>query len=231
MPSATQQANTIHEGVGMIPWHPRNAQEEDEAEGEPGSKPGSSTTAHEHPPVESSSRKSARPGSGRELSAQPIKTMRLLSDADMPFMQRMLQAAAYWQTDDDRPNESIPEEALRYITDWGRPGDLGVIAIDELDSPVGAASYRLFPEDEPGYGFIDCSIPELTIAVRANGREQGIGTKLLQALVERAVLSGHRGLSLSVSSDNPAVRLYQRLGFRKVGEAEGSWTMLLSLVR
>ena len=141
----------------------------------------------------------------------------------------MLLVAAYWQTDLGPLNESVPEETLRYVVDWGRPGDLGVIAIDEQDSPIGAAWYRLFPEERPGYGFVDSSIPELSIGVRADKRAQGIGTQLLQALIGSAATSGHRMLSLSVSSDNPALRLYERLGFKIVGETGGSWTMLLSI--
>ncbi len=147
----------------------------------------------------------------------------------MPFVERMLLAAAYWQTNPDPLNESLPEETLRYVADWGRPGDLGVIAIDEQDSPIGAAWCRLFPEDSPGYGFVDSSIPELSIAVRADKRAQGIGTRLLRALISSAAMSGHRMLSLSVSSGNPARRLYERLGFKIVGETDGSWTMLLSI--
>ena len=147
----------------------------------------------------------------------------------MPFVERMLLVAAYWQAGPDPLNESVPEETLRYVVDWGRPGDLGVIAIDEQDSPIGAAWYRLFPEESPGYGFVDSSIPELSIAVHADKRAQGIGTQLLQALIGSAATSGHRMLSLSVSSDNPARRLYERLGFKIVGETGGSWTMLLSI--
>ncbi len=33
----------------------------------------------------------------------------------------------------------------------------------------------------------------------------------------------------SVEPDNPALRLYERHGFRKVGESGGSWTMLARL--
>jgi ribosomal protein S18 acetylase RimI-like enzyme len=38
---------------------------------------------------------------------------------------------------------------------------------------------RCFTRDEPGYGFIDESIPELSIAVATDARGRGIGTALL----------------------------------------------------
>ncbi len=158
-----------------------------------------------------------------------MATIRRLSHADMPFVERMLLVAAHWQTNPDRLNEPVSEETPRYVAGWGRPGDLGVVAIDEQDSPVGAAWYRLFPEEKPGYGFVDSTVPELSIAVRADKRAQGTGTQLLQALIESAAMGEHTMLSLSVSCDNPAVRLYERLGFSIVGQADGSWTMLLSI--
>ena len=64
-------------------------------------------------------------------------------------------------------------------TGWGRPGDNAVVAIDEFQ-PVGAAWYRLFEQDEPGYGFVDEETPELTIAVVPSRRGRGLGEELLE---------------------------------------------------
>ncbi|MGH8896543.1 MAG: GNAT family N-acetyltransferase [Egibacteraceae bacterium] len=49
-------------------------------------------------------------------------------------------------------------------------------------------------------------------------RGRGIGTRLLVALLRRAG-AAHSAITLSVRTDNPALRLYERLGFRAV---EGS---------
>lgn len=84
------------------------------------------------------------------------------------------------------------------------------------------------PSDEPvhdhGYGFIDTVTPELSIAVRPDARGCGIGTQLLRRLLQRADESYDR-VSLSVSAQNPAVRLYQRLGFASVTGDGASITM------
>lgn len=117
----------------------------------------------------------------------------------------------------------------RYLAGWARPGDAGVLALDERDVPVGAAWYRLFSRDEPGYGFVSESIPELSIAVRPEARRAGVGTALLTALVRLAGDEGHAALSLSVEPDNPARALYERLGFRRVGSEGGAWTMQVEL--
>ena len=55
-------------------------------------------------------------------------------------------------------------------------------------------------------------------------RNQGIGTRLIQALLDRARRDG-RSVSLNVIRGNRAAYLYQRLGFRFVGEDEDKLRM------
>ena len=92
-----------------------------------------------------------------------------------------------------------------------------MIAVEEA-FPVGAAWYRLFRRDQPGYGFVDERTPELAIAVVPSKRGHGIGEQLLTSLIERARESGYDALSLSVEPGNPARKLYERHGFRCVQE-------------
>jgi GNAT superfamily N-acetyltransferase len=119
----------------------------------------------------------------------------------------------------------MDDRLLRYVSGWGRPGDVGMIAMDKEGRRLGAAWFRLFSTDRPGYGFIEDSIPEISVAVRDDWRGQGIGTALLTSLLREATTAGFQALSLSVSADNPAGRLYKRLGFVEVKLEEGSWTM------
>jgi GNAT superfamily N-acetyltransferase len=136
----------------------------------------------------------------------------------------MLHHAFYWR------EGSSAEEAptYRYVYAWGRPGDGGVVALDE-GFPVGAAWYRLFKTDEPGYGFVDEKTPELAIAVVPSKRGRGFGEELLSALIERARREGHRALSLSVERRNPAIRLYERFGFQAVREEDDTVVMQADL--
>jgi ribosomal-protein-alanine N-acetyltransferase len=80
-----------------------------------------------------------------------------------------------------------------------------------------------------GYGFVAADVPELSIAVAPEARGRGFGTQLLGALVAAARDAGHRAISLSVEPENPALRLYERPGFRRVGNEGGAWTMALEL--
>jgi ribosomal protein S18 acetylase RimI-like enzyme len=142
----------------------------------------------------------------------------------------MLFEAAMWRAGVSRPASAetlaLPEIA-RYVEGWGRAGDAGVIAV-EGEQPLGAAWYRLFPADGPGYGFVDERTPELSIGVLAHARGRGVGTALVRALLEQARGAEFEAISLSVEPPNPAARLYERAGFTRVGGA-GAWTMLAEL--
>lgn len=74
----------------------------------------------------------------------------------------------------------------------------------------------LNPEDEP---IINNDIPELAIALLPNFRRLGIGTKLLKQTLIIAQ-NYFAAISLSIRADNPALRLYQRIGFVPVAGSE-----------
>lgn len=142
---------------------------------------------------------------------------------DVRFLRDMLHHAYYWR---ERNPGDGPGPAARYVKGWGRPGDTVLIAIDD-GFPVGAAWYRLFRRENPGYGFVDEETPELAIAVVPNRRGRGIGEALLEALVERARADGYSALSLSVERENPVlVSFYEQHGFSVLGNGdEHSLTM------
>jgi ribosomal protein S18 acetylase RimI-like enzyme len=119
---------------------------------------------------------------------------------------------------------STPELG-RYVRGWGRPDDVGLLAVDaETGQPVGAAWLRLMTREEAGYGYVDDETPELSIAVLPRYRGKGAGTLLLTRLLGDAERM-YKAISLSVSGDNPAVRLYERLGFEAVSSSGTSLTM------
>lgn len=151
--------------------------------------------------------------------------IRKASGRDAPFLRDMVKHAYYWRWADPATAD-IP--ASRYVEGWARPGDRGVILIDE-SFPVGAAWYRLFTAGRPGYGFLDEETPELTIAVVPSKRGRGFGEQLLTALLELARTDGYDAMSLSVERDNPALHLYERFGFQSVREADSTVVMRADL--
>jgi GNAT superfamily N-acetyltransferase len=158
----------------------------------------------------------------------------LIRDAtsdDLPFLERMWHTAAFWQPEvfvlSVEDARRIPEIA-RYLVDLTRPGDVALVATED-GVQLGAAWYRLFSSDEPGYGFIDEATPELGIAVDAAARRRGVATSLLEALIERARSEGSPALSLSVNAGNPSRRIYVRCGFTDVRVDDGSYVMVRDL--
>ena len=146
---------------------------------------------------------------------------------DVRFLRDMLHHAYYWK--ERAPEDAGPGPVALYVKAWGRPGDSAVIAIDG-GFPAGAAWYRLFPRERPGYGFVDERTPELAIAVVPNARGKGVGSALLGALLDRARVEGYGAISLSVDRNNAgAIELYERHGFERVGEDDDSVTMLAHL--
>jgi ribosomal protein S18 acetylase RimI-like enzyme len=134
---------------------------------------------------------------------------------DVPFLRDMLHHAYYWRENDPEAADPV----ARYVANFGRRGDAAVVAIED-HRRVGAAWYRLFAPDEPGFAFLDERTPEVSIAVVPSMRGRGIGSQLLDALMARARSEGYSALSLSVERDNPSIKLYERHGFQPV-EADG----------
>ncbi len=149
-----------------------------------------------------------------------------LKQKDEAFLWEMLYQALYLPKDQaPLPREvvHVPELA-RYVQDWGRDGDCGFMVIDSLaEKPVGAVWLRLLTEHNKGYGYVNDDTPELGIAVLPEYRGQGLGTQLLTHLVESSY--GQTPISLSVSIDNPAVRLYKRFGFAVISRSDESLLM------
>src|SRR5262245_52577210 len=161
----------------------------------------------------------------------PNVAIREASTADEPFLWEMLYHSLY-VPDGGAPfdREILTRPGIaRYVEEWGRPGDVGLIAVDSTSGDaVGAAWLRLFPVLEKGYGYVGDNIPELAIAVLPEHRGHGIGTSLLARLLEIAGAT-YEAVSLSVSTENPAQRLYERIGFERVGISGNSVTMLKRL--
>lgn len=153
-------------------------------------------------------------------------SIRAATAADHPFLREMLWLAFRWREAEPPPlPDTLPQEIRKYVADFPRGSDYGLMAIAETGAPAGAAWYRLLSPSEPGYGFVDAETPEITIAVRPEFRGHGLGTNLLHKLLAYAGAQGLTRVSLSVEPDNPAVGLYSRVGFARVAECGGSWTM------
>jgi len=146
--------------------------------------------------------------------------LRPADQQDMRFLRDMLRHAYHWRLGDP----DLP--VYRYVQNWGRPGDAGVIA-SAGPNAYGAAWYRLFPASAPGFGFVDEKTPEVTIAVVPSHRGQGTGGELLEALLERARADGFTRISLSAEPGQTS--FYEKHGFREHSPEGGTVTMVADL--
>jgi len=130
---------------------------------------------------------------------------------DLEVLWDFLAMAAY--EPDPEAAKAVPLVA-KYLVGWQRSGDFGFLA-DENGEIIGAAWARRFSAEELKFHYGDEETPKVSIGVKPNARGQGVGEKLMRALIDEA---GRRelGLCLSVRSENPARRLYERLGFRDI---------------
>lgn len=141
------------------------------------------------------------------------------------FLWQMLYEAIY------SPAQKLPESIIyepslaRYTASFGQEGDYGfVLSADGY--LVGAAWTRLLTGENKGYGFVDDSTPELSMAIEQDFRGKGYGQELVNRLIEKLREQGYNQLSLSVDKRNRAFNLYQRLGFRKVREEGNAYIMV-----
>lgn len=142
--------------------------------------------------------------------------IRVMRDSEVACLHEFLYQAIFIPKGIEPPPRTIinQPEIWIYIKDFGKQaGDLGVVA-EQNGQVIGAAWTRIIP----AFGHIDRDTPELAISVLPEFRGYGIGTKLMKKLFEILRSNGYKQTSLSVQKDNPAVRFYQRLGYKMAGE-------------
>jgi ribosomal protein S18 acetylase RimI-like enzyme len=143
--------------------------------------------------------------------------IRPLTTADEPILWEMLYQALH-TSEGGPPREAVKRpEFARYVNGWGRPDDAGFVAHDKQSGQLlGAVWFRRLSDqtDAP---------PDLAFAVKPGLRRRGIGAALLTQLVK--AYPEQSTIVIRASANNPAVRLYERFGFKIVKQSERSVTM------
>ena len=150
--------------------------------------------------------------------------IRKIRSEEHDLLREFLYHAIYLPEGVEPPPRSVVDlpELQVYLADFGiRPGDHCLVA--EAGEKVVGASWCRIIED---YGHIDNNTPSLAISLLPEYRGRGIGTQLLTALLRLLRENGYRQVSLSVQKENPALRLYQRTGFRILAETGPEYLML-----
>lgn len=150
--------------------------------------------------------------------------IREIQETEYAVLEEFLYQAIYIPEGTLPPERSILKEpALElYIQNFGKyKDDYGFVAEIE-DKIVGAVWVRIMDD----YGHVDDETPSFAISIFPEYRGQGIGTALMQRMLNHLRDKGYPRASLAVQKANAAFRLYDKLGFKIVDENEEKYIMV-----
>lgn len=108
-----------------------------------------------------------------------------------------------------------------YIRNFGEQEDDYCLCADMQGLVVGDVWVRVIN----GFGHLDQATPEFSISVLKEHRGLGIGTCLMESMLEYLKGRGYKKTSLAVQKDNYALRMYQKVGFQIIDENEEEYIM------
>ncbi len=152
------------------------------------------------------------------MNSKVIFSIREFESGDQSFLYDMLYQSIFVEPGSRNPDRNIIKdpEISKYVENWGGTGDYCLIAIDDTQNRIGAVWLRYFDFIHKGYGYIDDEIPEIGIAVDESSRGRGVGSALIEKLLDNT-RNSIASISLSVQPDNPAAELYRRFNFIECG--------------
>jgi len=157
--------------------------------------------------------------------------IREIEKNEIDKLEDMLYEAVY-QPDKNNP---IPRDVIKvprvyaYIDDFGKYNDDYCFVADLNGQIIGAVWVRVITGKIKGYGNVDNQTPEFAISLFEEYRNQSIGTKLMNKMINQLQKSGYKQTSLSVQKENYAVKLYKKVGFEIIDENDEDYIMLLKL--
>ncbi len=154
--------------------------------------------------------------------------IRPLKEEERPLLREFLYQSIFQKN----PTNPIPPLVIEepnvaiYIENFGQREDDHCLVAQVNGRVVGAVWVRLLNQEPRGYGNVDEETPEFAIALLPLYRGQGIGQALMENMIGLLKKQAYPKASLSVQKQNPACRLYERLGFIKAKENEEDWIMV-----
>lgn len=152
--------------------------------------------------------------------------IREIKEEEYPILSDFLYEAIFIPEGMEKPPKAIIEqpELQVYIADFGKEDDWCLVA-EVKGKIVGAVWVRIMND----YGHIDDEIPSLAISLYDKYRSLGIGTALMDAILQFLKDKGYKKTSLSVQKANYAVNMYRKIGFKVVSENEEEYIMVCEL--
>ena len=154
-------------------------------------------------------------------------TIRELKDTEYPLLNDFLYEAIFIPPNVEPPPRSIlnNDELQVYVKDFGKKPDDRCLAAVADGKIVGAVWVRIMED----YGHVDDETPSFAISLYKDYRGHGIGTALMEKMLELLRESGYRKASLAVQKANYAVRMYKKVGFKIIDENDEEYIMVCNL--
>lgn len=152
--------------------------------------------------------------------------IRDIRESEYPILSDFLYEAIFIPEGMEKPPKSIIEqsELQLYVADFGKADDWCLVA-ETKEKIVGAVWVRIMND----YGHIDNDTPSFAISLYEEYRHLGIGTALMEAMLQLLKDKGYKQTSLSVQKANYAVAMYRKVGFEVVDENEQEYIMICRL--
>lgn len=151
-------------------------------------------------------------------------TIREMRTEEYPLLDDFLYQAIYQpDTTNLAPKSIINKPELQvYIKDFGKQENDYCFCAEVDNKVVGAVWVR----NINGYGSIDEDTVEFAISVFDKYQKMGIGTALMNRMLEYLKELNYPKASLAVQKENYAIRMYKKVGFEIVGENDLEYIMI-----
>ena len=151
-------------------------------------------------------------------------TIRKMHPNEYPLLKNFLYQAIYQPDKTNLAPKSIinNSELQVYIKGFGTQKDNHCFCAEVDNKVVGAVWVR----NINGYGSIDDVTVEFAISVFDEYQKMGIGTALMNRMLEHLKELNYPKASLAVQKGNYAVRMYQKVGFEIACENEQEYIMI-----
>lgn len=149
--------------------------------------------------------------------------IREMMPREYPLLRDFLYEAIFQRDENNLlPRNVVDNPELRiYIEDFGKKEQDFALCAEVDNIVVGAVWVR----DIPAYGHVADGVPEFAISVLKAHRGKGIGSRMMMEMLKALRAKGCPRASLAVQKDNYALRMYQKCGFKIIGENDEEYIM------
>ncbi|MCR5801651.1 MAG: GNAT family N-acetyltransferase [Lachnospiraceae bacterium] len=153
--------------------------------------------------------------------------LREIRENEIELLKDFLYEAIFIPEGVEPPVRDIIEqpELKLYYEDFGKGAADYCIVADDDGKVIGAVWTRIMND----YGHVDDDTPSFAISLYKEYRGRGIGTRLMESMLALLKEKGYTRASLAVQKANYAVRMYEKVGFKTVGENDEEYIMVCKL--